>query len=206
MNIKRPALKNFFVLEGLDGSGTTSQLNLLKKYCHDNNINSFFTWEPTDNPVGLLIRKVLHREVSIKPETMARLFSADRYEHLYTDKTGIKDRASSGELVFCDRYLFSSLAYQSLENDFDLILDLNPFPLPEKVFYIQVPPEECVKRRSQREIHELFDDIALQEKLHLNYLKAFSCFSDSDMEVHIIDGTKDMNQVFESIRNLIFKR
>ncbi|MBI9100786.1 MAG: dTMP kinase [Spirochaetales bacterium] len=199
-----PIWKNFFVLEGLDGSGTTSQLKKLTNYCESEGISNFGTWEPTDQPIGKLIRRVLHQEISIEPETMARLFTADRYEHLYGAQDGIRMRLDRGEKVFCDRYLFSSLAYQSLGCDFDKILDLNPFPLPEKVFYVDVTAADCLKRRSNRDIEELYDALRLQEELAGNYRKALRTFEGLGMEVHMVNGSLSIDEVFEEIKSHIF--
>ncbi len=196
--------KNFYVLEGLDGSGTTSQLKKLMEYCDQNSILAYGTWEPTDNPVGTLIRKILHKKIKVEPETTARLFTADRYEHLYEKTNGIRARLDRGEIVICDRYLFSSLAYQSLSTGFEKVLSLNPFPIPEKLLFIDVPPEECVKRRSERDLEELFDAIAIQNNLLNNYQHAISAFNETEMDIHIIDGTLKIDEVFNRIKKLIF--
>ena len=107
-------LSNFVVLEGIDGSGTTSQLRLLKeKFALEDKGNSVvFTQEPTSGSIGILIRSALQGSSVFAPETMTRLFAADRCEHLY-GKEGIKAALTAGKAVFSDRYLFSSLAYQT---------------------------------------------------------------------------------------------
>ncbi len=114
-------LKNFIVLEGLDGSGTTTQMNNLGEKYHKNGISHQLTMEPTDNHVGKLIRQVLEKEIEVEPETLAVLFSADRYEHIFGRK-GIKELTENNTWIICDRYLFSSIAYQSLKCDRDWVL------------------------------------------------------------------------------------
>ena len=76
-------LENFIVLEGLDGSGTTTQLNLLGAALEKAGKRVFTTCEPSPLPTGQLIRRILGKEITTEPETLARLFSADRFEHLY---------------------------------------------------------------------------------------------------------------------------
>jgi len=196
--------KNFIVLEGLDGSGTTTQLKKLEAAAAARGIPFHATWEPTDNPVGRLIRRVLRKEEQVAPETLARLFSTDRFEHLFAPETGIKARLERGELVVSDRYLFSSLAYQSLGCGFDTVLGLNDFPLPEKLFFIDVPWQVCRDRRHQRDMEELFEGSPIQEKISDNYERALKLFSPAGMKIYRVDGTGPEDEVFESIAALLF--
>jgi dTMP kinase len=129
-------LHRFAVLEGLDGSGTTTQLRLAGRRLEREGVPHFLTWEPTDGPVGTLIRSILRHEVPAEPCTVAMLYAADRSEHLH-GPGGILERASRGELVLSDRYLFSSLAYQSLECPEEQVAGLNAgFPLPELLVFV----------------------------------------------------------------------
>lgn len=200
----RPVWKNFIVLEGLDGSGTTTQLHNIENYAAAQGRPHWGTWEPTDNPLGLLIRQALRKEIQLHPETLARLYSSDRFEHLY-GSGGIKERIDRGELVVSDRYLFSSLAYQTLDRDFDTILGLNNFPLPEKLLFIDVPWRVCEARRKVRdEKEELFDGKSLQQRISDNYERALKTFSDTPMEIYRIDGTLTADAVFQEIRKILF--
>lgn len=94
----------FVVFEGLDGSGTSTQLAIIGAW-----LGCFTTFEPTNGPIGALIREKL-REGGFSNETMALLFAADRKEHLEKE---IEPRLARGEVVLCDRYVMSSLAYQT---------------------------------------------------------------------------------------------
>ncbi|MCL2128288.1 MAG: dTMP kinase, partial [Treponema sp.] len=99
-------LSNFAVFEGGDGSGTSTQLALLGQKLGGNGGKGpvfYPTFEPTDGPIGLLIRSALKNEAVMRPQTVARLFSADRGEHLYSPG-GIIERCRRGELVISDRY------------------------------------------------------------------------------------------------------
>ncbi len=88
--MKTEVLKNFIVLEGLDGSGTTTQLNNLYKALQKDNIAIEKTFEPTDDEIGKLIRRILRKEFSQDAKTISKLFIADRNEHIYGEK-GIKE-------------------------------------------------------------------------------------------------------------------
>ena len=118
-------LKRFWVLEGLDGAGTTTQLKNLERYLSEKGIPVFRTAEPTIYESGLLIRRVLSGQFKVPQSTTAYLFAADRDNHLNNPEYGIKAHLAKGETVISDRYLFSSLAYQSIGFDFDQVQRLN---------------------------------------------------------------------------------
>lgn len=196
-------LKNFIVFEGLDGAGTSTQSKLLNEKI----TNSIWTCEPTDNEIGKLIRRVLRKEVVINPKTLAMLFITDRNEHLY-GKDGIIDSCNSGKHVICDRYLFSSLAYQGLDLPIDDVFVLNKdFILPEVVFFLNTSIEVCEKRIDNRDQKkEIFEDRSLQQRILANYIKGFSFFKDSGMRFYELDGSLPINSLLEkeiSILNLI---
>ncbi len=186
-------IKSFFVIEGLDGSGTTTQLHRIDRMAEGLSPPLFPTFEPTDNPIGTLIRRILHKELTVPHDTLMRLFSADRSFHLYESRHGILDRIASGETVLSDRYLFSSIAYQSLYVSMDDVLQLNHFPLPQRVFFIELSPELCASRRKTRSKEELFDETEMQRKIRDNYYRAFDRFPDLDIE--IIDGSSSIDEI-----------
>jgi len=196
----KKVLRNFIVLEGLDGCGTTTQTALLIKKLEEKGIVSVSTREPTDGNIGLFIRSVLQKKQSVDPFTLAMLFSADRNEHV-NGTDGIKKACDAGKMVICDRYLFSSLAYQSMFMDYDIVAQLNSFyPLPEHLFYIDLSPEECQKRMQIRgEESELFERLDLQKKTEANYRKTLESLKDSDMKIHIIDGRLSIEKIHEYI-------
>ncbi len=137
-------ISNFIVFEGIDGAGTTTQLNILKDKLKSK--PSWFTAEPTAKETGVFLRKVLKGDIVLHPDTTARLFAADRSEHIY-GKDGILEHTQKGELVICDRYLFSNLAYQSSECGSSLPEELNKsFPLPQIVFYFDLAPNISITR------------------------------------------------------------
>ena len=198
MNEKPEVLKNFIVLEGLDGSGTTTQMKMLKKELAGKDVPVFTTCEPSPLPTGRLIRKILRKELSVEPETLARLFSADRHEHLY-GSGGIISHLEKGELVITDRYLFSSLAYQSLGCGFEHVLELNPFPLPEYLVYVKLSPEVCQSRMKNRSQQELFEAERIQLQIIENYERGMNLYSDSGMKTVVIDGTGSPAQICAEI-------
>ena len=115
---------NFIVFEGLDGAGTTTQANLLEEKYNSLNIPCINSCEPTRGFIGKAIREVLSGDIKVASGTIAKLFVSDRHEHLYNPKDGILSRCKAGDFVISDRYLFSSLAYQSLDYGFDNVMEL----------------------------------------------------------------------------------
>ncbi len=173
----REVLNNFVVLEGIDGAGTTTQLNLLRERLNAVGIKNHCTFEPTNGKIGKLIRTILSYKEGVSPDTVALLFAADRSEHVNNPDKGIIARVNRGEIVISDRYLFSSLAYQSIQSGFNFVYSLNSkFPLPSLVFFIDTPVEECQKRLKIRGKSELFDRVDFQKKVRESYLATFDYF------------------------------
>ncbi|MBF9015163.1 MULTISPECIES: dTMP kinase [unclassified Oceanispirochaeta] len=186
----------FVVLEGLDGSGTTTQLNRLETYCLENSISCYRTFEPSDGFIGRACRDVLEKRESADPLTLAQLFAADRREH----QKIIRERLEAGHWVFCDRYLFSSLAYQSLSLDFDTILDLNKdFPKPGFCLYVECSVETSAARRGGRDSEDLYEKEALQRRVADNYEKSFESFYPDSEGLYRINGEASADEVFKSI-------
>ena len=159
----------FIVFEGLDGSGSSTQCELLKNYLAMRGIKSIVTKEPTNNMVGGLIRGVLTHDWSISPRGLQLLFSADRAHHLEKE---IMPALKNGTWVICDRYLFSTIAFGSLECDYQWLKELNKFFFqPDVTFLLQVPPKECIRRISKsRSRFELFEEEGKLNKVMQNYL------------------------------------
>lgn len=189
---KKEIIKNFIVFEGLDGSGTTTQSNLLEKKYNINKIPCLNSCEPTRGFIGKAIREVLSGDIKVASGTIAKLFVSDRHEHLYNPENGIISRCNAGDRVISDRYLFSSLAYQSLEYGFNKVLELNStFPLPEHLFFLDVPPAICQQRLSSRDHLEIYEDQDLQENILNNYKKSLNIYKNTGIKIHILDGTQD---------------
>ena len=204
--MKNEILKGFIVIEGLDGAGTTTQLNNITDYLSKENIKHNRTFEPTDNKTGKFIRKVLSGEIPLEQESIAYLFAADRNEHIFSKNYGIIKLLKSNKYVICDRYLFSSIAYQSIGADPELVMDLNSrFPLPEYLIFIDVPVEECQRRLKSRDSQkDIYDDIEYQRKVLDYYNNSIDHFKDSNMNVIRIDGTQSPDKITKEIIDKVF--
>ncbi len=197
-------LEHFHALEGLDGAGTTTQVELIARRFVATGVAGRTTAEPTDGRIGRLIREVLSGATRVTPRTLAHLFAADRCEHLTAPTHGIEALVSRGITVVTDRYLFSSLAYQSIECGFNYVLMLNEFfALPSDLFYLEVSTDTALERSTAREKCEIFEHREFQESVRLAYLKALEWAESNGVIVHRIDGTEPPETIHEKIWNVI---
>jgi dTMP kinase len=193
-------LGGFVAIEGLDGAGTTTQLRLLERRFADERVRGYCTCEPTAGPVGALIRAALRGQVRLEPRTLALLFAADRWEHLSSPGTGVRDRVATGEIVVSDRYLFSSLAYQGVEWSFEGVLDLHrDYPLPAHVIYVDTPVEVSQARLAARTGRDLYDSAGLQRRVAAGYERAFAAPAFSGVRLHRIDGLLPPEPIAEQV-------
>lgn len=141
--------KGFYVLEGIDGSGKTTCMELLKgRAAREGAGNVAFTSEPTDR--GRAMLALMARDGGPHPDTACHVYAADRSGHLY-GKGGVREALDAGLAVFCDRYLFSSIVYQGLLGDPVLPEEINKrFPLPEAVLWLDIGADEAMERIARR--------------------------------------------------------
>ena len=139
------------VLEGIDGSGTTTQTERLVEHLRRRGRTAVSTREPSAGPVGRLLREVLlghhriSRDVSLDGRTMALLFAADRFDHLQRE---VEPILAAGNDVVSDRYLMSSLAYQAEEADREWVALLARGVRPtDLTILLDIPIELAAQRR-----------------------------------------------------------
>jgi dTMP kinase len=183
-------LDNFAVFEGIDGAGTTTQLSLVTERAAREGLSSRFefTAEPAKTPVGIFIRSILSGNVSVEQGTLAYLFAADRYEHVY-GKAGITQSLKEGKAVVSDRYVFSSLAYQSAQCGAELPKKLNEdFPLPEYLFFFELDIDTALERISARKDREIFETRAILTHTAREYERVISDYESLYSEMRSIGG------------------
>lgn len=196
-------IKNFIAIEGIDGSGKSTQSALLSNAFNESGKVALLTTEPTKGPTGLFLREVLEGKIEVDPRTAAYLFAADRCEHIF-GAGGVTDLCDEGNIVISDRYLFSSLAYQSLTTGEQLPKLLNdPFPLPEVLIFLKIDSEAALKRIASRsKNNDIYEKKDFQKKLSLVYdriLAQYQKDNSSQMKIIIVDGGLSEEKVFTSI-------
>ena len=191
-------LHRLIVFEGIDGAGTTTQARRLVQRIASSGLPAWSTSEPTDNPIGQLLRRVLAGEVAVTPETTAHLFAADRWEHVH-GSNGIIAHHEAGEIVVCDRYFYSSLAYQSLHCDPDLVAQLNSrFPHPGLLIFVDLSTEVGELRLSGRPHREIYEKTDIQVAVRQNYLKEMSA-AEQTTKVVVVSGSDAEDVVHRNI-------
>ncbi len=172
----RPAWKGrFLVLEGIDGSGTTTQAARAAAALRRNGFVVLETGEPSEGPVGALIRQALRGRLSLPAqagplteETLALMFAADRLDHL---EAQILPALHRGEVVICDRYLLSSLAYQGAACSVEWVEEINsPAASPDLTIFLDVGLGTAARRRAARGAsEELFETDERQRRASRQY-------------------------------------
>ena len=177
----------FIVIEGLDGSGKTTQARLLSKKL-SKKYNIFLTTEPSRGKIGSYIREYyLYEKQRLPTDVEALLFAADRLEHVKKELVPALDK---GKLVICDRYLHSSLAYQGSSGlSIDWIRGINSKALqPDIGIFIDLAPEVVLKRLNRKK--SVMETLETQQKVREIYLKFVE-----NGELVRIDGDKPKEDV-----------
>lgn len=193
----------FIAFEGIDGSGLSTQSKLIFESLTKKGNKVLLTKEPTSGEIGKIIRKALKGEIFIDKVTLSLLFAADRMDHIS------KIDFNKYDYVITDRYFFSNLAYQSLDVDLNFIMNINKFALkPHIVIFLDVPTEICIERIKKRakinNSHlEIYEDVEKLRRIRENFLKIFEKFQ--DLEIFIVDGKKEIEQVHEEIMKIVDK-
>lgn len=202
-----PGAGRLIVLEGLDGAGTTTQARRLVTHLNAKGTTAHLTREPSDGPIGQLIRQMLtgHHVIegqSIAQSTFGLLFAADRLDHLQRE---VDVQLAAGVTVVSDRWYHSSLAYQGTGADRDWIATLNARARkPDLTIFLLVRPEVAAARRvSAGRIQELFEDMRMQEEVAAGYKATISELSAQGERIETIDGEATPDHVFGVILALV---
>lgn len=205
MESKAPG--RFIAIEGIDGSGKSTQLTYLMKKLRSMNIDCCETCEPTNLPAGRLIRSVLTGKAKTDNRVIAALFVADRLDHLTDKESGLCEKIKNGCTVVCDRYYFSSYAYNSVDMDMDWVINANSvcskLLKPDCTLFIDIDADTALERIAKgRESTELFETKERLELVRKNYFEAFEKLESSETII-IADGKLSPDALAEEIWNKI---
>lgn len=205
---------HFFALEGIDGSGKSTQLKLLARRLEEEGVPCLATCEPTDGPIGKLLRQVLTGQVKCDSRVVAPLFAADRLDHLLREEAGLCRTVERGVTVLTDRYYFSSYAYQSVDLPLEWVIEVNRpcagLLRPTATLFLDVSPELALERIAQnRDGAELFETRDRLTRTREQYFKAFALEQDRE-RVIVIPGDRDVETVagdiWRAVRTLLSGR
>ena len=197
----------FIVFEGLDGAGTTTQAARLHAHFTQRGHSGFLTHEPTPEPIGTFIRRLLTGKekdgdgAPYRPDerAMGLLFAADRLAHSRV----IEARLARGEHVICDRYLLSSMAYQTLDPEItaNWVIDVNRgCATPDVTIFISVPAAVGLERvRARQQDLSKYETLPQLSKIAANYERLLPLYEETFGRVLPIDGTASVDAVHTAI-------
>ena len=193
----------FIVFEGIDGSGKTTQVKLLAEFLQSKGRSTYITAEPTTFPTGKALREALGGRVKKSECEMAVMFMADRIAHNITEKEGIEALLEAGVDVICDRYYYSSLAYQGQATDYEWVKAMNlncpEIRHPDICIYIDLLPEQSLERISKgRDSVEIYENVETLTKVRNKFLSVIEDLAETD-NVHVIDGYRTPNEISRDI-------
>jgi len=194
----------FFIdIEGLDGSGSSTQVRRVVRALAEEKVKAYMTKEPSKGPIGKLTQEALMGQFnSLPPASIQLLFAADRGRHLNVE---VIPRLEKGEMVITDRYAWSSVAFGSVELDREWLLSLNKdFILPDLTIFIEVSPGICLERiAKERQGIELFEEEEKLEQAWDAFHSLVSKYWWTNMAV--VDGEQTPQEVTATILTHIFR-
>ena len=194
----------FIVLEGIDGSGTTTQAQRLAHRLQEKGREVVFTWEPSTGPIGILLRQQLSTSPPMDKHALALLFAADRVDHV---QRTILPALEAGKTVISDRYILSSLAYQGLECGSPWVREINGmgkyyYPA-DLTFFLTIDPKVAQERiRVRKGVVERYDDLEIQERIAHAYERALE--EHHGEGVVRLDATRSIEDLTEEMVRWVF--
>ena len=198
----------FITFEGIEGSGKSSLIAQLKKYFKSSKLEAFFSKEPGGTDLGKEIRKtLLNPKYSFDPTSELLLLLADRAEHV---QKIIRPNLQKNKLIFCDRYLDSTLAYQGSGRNLDKkiikeMFKVLDFPIPDLTILLDVPVQIGLIRARKRNKLDRFEkeDLNFHENVRRSYL---DLAKNDSSRIVIFDSSISEEELFKKAVNLIKSR
>lgn len=201
---KESRQSRFIVFEGVDGSGISTQVARLHAWLESRTgCKVLSTKEPSDGPAGLLLRQALNKRVQgFSQEVLALLFAADRLDHVNHQ---IVPALTQGSHVICDRYLWSSLAYQGESINPAWIEQINSKALkPDLTLFIRVEPVVTMARILDHRFQvDLFEKEIFLQRVLARFDELVESARRKGEAVAVIDGSLPIDQVALAIHSQV---
>ena len=197
----------FIVFEGIDGAGKTTQIELLTKRLQADGRRVYRTAEPTESVSGGLLRDALSGVSKRTPCEMAALFVLDRIFHNTNPVNGIEKMLADGVDVICDRYYYSSLAYQGSETDERWVREMNlncpEIRRPDICIFLDLTPEQSMERIGKgRVTTEIYESAERLERVRRKFYSVFDALRETD-RVCVVNAARTVEEIHEEIYALI---
>lgn len=202
----------FITIEGPEGAGKTTVISMLAEELVLQGYKVLQTREPGGIEIAEKIRSVIldKSHIAMDPRTEALLYAAARRQHLVEK---VEPAIEKGEIVLCDRFIDSSLAYQGYARELgmDEVYSINQFAIGERMpnltIYFDIEPEMGLKRISQhqnREINRLdLEDLPFHMKVREGYQILLKKFPE---RIKKVDASQPIESVFEDVKELVLSK
>ena len=189
----------FIVFEGIDGAGKTTQIARLEAKLRAEGRRVMVTAEPTVSVTGGLLRDALGGISKRTAGEMAAMFVLDRIFHNVNPVTGIEKMLEDGIDVICDRYYYSSLAYQGSETDFDWVANMNlncpEIRRPDCCIFLDLTPEQSLARiNADRVSREIYEEESRLQAVRDKFYHVFDLLRERDV-ICVIDASGSLDEV-----------
>jgi len=194
----------FIVFEGIDGAGKSTQARLLAEALEREGKQVYITAEPTPLPSGRALREVLGGKVKKTPCEIALMFAEDRVAHNKDGEIGIEKLLADGVCIICDRYYYSSLAYQGSQCDYEWVRSLNTrcpeIRHPDLCIFLDLTPTESMKRimSANRDGTEIYETEEILAKVRDTFMKVLDDMKQED-RIAVIDASRDIDTIAADI-------
>jgi len=198
----------FITFEGIEGSGKSTQAQLLKEYLVSEGRKVFLTREPGGPKISEQIREILlsNENKEMSPETELLLYLAARSQHT---SECIIPALNRGEFVICDRYIDSTLAYQGIARELNLgtVIDINEFATyglkPDLTFILDLPTDLLIYRLLKKRLDRIESESI---EFHNKVRDAFLNIAKYDERYIVMDSRDDIYVLHEKIKNIILNK
>ncbi len=198
----------FLAFEGIDGSGKSTQVKKLAAYLKAQGHKVFSTFEPTDSPIGKIIRSIFNHQMDSDQRVIAALFVADRLQHVLDSSNGMLKMYNDGYIVITDRYYLSSYVYHSIHDiDLDWIIEANSMSAdllkPDLNIFVDIEPEISMQRIiNNRDNIEMYENLNNLKKVQKRYYEVIEKVK-SQENIQVIEGNQPVEKIFEDVLKLV---
>ena len=197
----------FIVFEGIDGSGKTTQAQLLAAFLRKEGFEVVLTAEPTDLPSGKELRLALSGKQKKSECEMAALFVLDRIAHNNDAKNGLRALVENGAYVICDRYYYSTLAYQGMSTDYAWVRSMNlscpDIMKPDLCIYLDLTPKQSLERiRRGRESTEIYETEEILTRVRDTFMNVIDDLKTTD-NIAIVNAYRPADEIAVEICGLV---
>jgi dTMP kinase len=203
-------MKNLFIVfDGTDGCGKSTQLSALSDYLFklDKRTRILITREPTYGRYGKKIRDMLkkHKDPYSDAEELTKLYVKDREDHIENlIKPFLKKYGDNISIVLCDRYYYSTIAYQNAQGvELNKLVNMNKkFPKPDLAIFLDLHPETALHRINRDRAVEKFEKLAFMKELRKNFHNLKDLLTDN---IKVIDSSGSEDETFLRIKKEVDK-